>query len=245
VKQCTAPGAPANALGLWARAQLAAEGIARELAAGRIPEADRPAAARRALAIEGFGLHFLEDAFASGHVAGAWGDVATRKGTHDFYNVRGLDTATWGHDPVILHGDAAMRLAERDRAAQTVRESLERFLLAADPARLPSSPVPSFPAEGLECCHPPASLPPFDVTPGEEEELVRIVRDTPVPTRGKEDVALPRFRAEIGPFLGLAGGFRGAFQKDTSIDYADSGSPSSAGSARSISASGPGSASTR
>ncbi len=32
------------------------------------------------LALEAYGTHFLGDSFAVGHVAGCWGDVATRKG---------------------------------------------------------------------------------------------------------------------------------------------------------------------
>lgn len=218
LRQCTAAGAQANGLGLWARAQLAAEGIARELAAGRIPEADRPAAARRALALEAFALHFLEDAFAAGHVAGAWGDVATRKGTHDYYNVRGLDTSTWGRDPIVLHGDASMRPAERERAARTVREALERFLDAADPDRLPDVLPPAAPADGISCCGSGGPVPALAMQPRDEEALALILRETPIPTRGADDVALPRFRAEIGPFLGLAGGFRGAFAEDSSIE---------------------------
>ncbi len=223
LRQCTASGVRPNAIGLWARAQLAAEAAARDLAAGRVPDGERPAAARRALALEAFALHFLEDAFASGHVAGAWGDVATRKGTHDFYNVRGLDTSTWGRDPVVLHGDAAIRPAERDRAARTVREGLERFLRAADPSRLPSASSPAPPDGTLSCCGAGRNLPPLELLPAEEEDLVRILRDTAVPTRGAEDVALPRFRAEIGPFLGLAGGFRGAFAEDTTIEGSNAG----------------------
>ena len=223
LRQCTAGGVRPNAVGLWARTQLAAEAAARDLAAGRVPDANRPAAARRALALEGFALHFLEDIFASGHVAGAWGDVATRKGTHDFYNARGLDTSTWGREPVVLHGDAAMRPAERDRAARTVRASLERFLGAADPSRLPSPSSPVPPPGTLACCGAARILPPLELRPDEEADLVRILRDTAVPTRGADDVALPRFRSEIGPFLGLAGGFRGAFAQDTTIEGSNAG----------------------
>src|SRR5262249_49580184 len=55
--------------------------------------ADRPQLARRILATEAFALHFLEDTFAAGHVAGSWGDIAERKGTHDYYSEFGLDTS--------------------------------------------------------------------------------------------------------------------------------------------------------
>jgi len=48
-----------------------------------------------AFADEAFALHFLEDTYAAGHVAGTWGDASQRKGTHDFYNANGLEVRTW------------------------------------------------------------------------------------------------------------------------------------------------------
>ena len=63
----------------------------------RAPSGDAgPEAAARArliLALEAFAEHFLEDMFAAGHVAGSWGNVAERKGTHDFYNRRASRSA--------------------------------------------------------------------------------------------------------------------------------------------------------
>jgi hypothetical protein len=50
----------------------------------------REALTRAMLFDEAFALHFLEDAFAAGHVAGAWGDSSQRQGTHDFYNAAGV-----------------------------------------------------------------------------------------------------------------------------------------------------------
>jgi hypothetical protein len=41
---------------------------------------------RAAFADEAFALHFLEDSFAAGHVAGNWGSTAG-KGTHAYYSV--------------------------------------------------------------------------------------------------------------------------------------------------------------
>ena len=43
------------------------------------------------LADEAFALHFLEDGFSAGHVAGIWGNAALRKGTHDYYDEHGLE----------------------------------------------------------------------------------------------------------------------------------------------------------
>jgi hypothetical protein len=82
---------------------------------------------------EAFALHFLEDTYAAGHVAGAWGDVSQRKGTHDFYNQNGLEVFTWkGRDrTIVLMGDAHMRPQDADLAARAVRTSLEQVLDAA------------------------------------------------------------------------------------------------------------------
>ena len=70
--QSISAGAEPNGIGVWLRMHAAALRLAAELAEGKIPEAERPAKARDALALEAFGLHFLEDAFAAGHVAGCW-----------------------------------------------------------------------------------------------------------------------------------------------------------------------------
>ena len=59
------------------------------------PPQSAQALARAMLADEAFALHFMEDVFAAGHVAGTWGDVSQRKGTHDYYNESGLEVRTW------------------------------------------------------------------------------------------------------------------------------------------------------
>ena len=82
------------------------------------------------LADEAFALHFLEDTFAAGHVAGTWGDVSQRKGTHDYYNEGGLEAFTWGggsHSAVLM-GDAHMRREDAERAAGVVRDSLAQVI---------------------------------------------------------------------------------------------------------------------
>ena len=58
---------------------------------------------------EAYAIHFLQDMFAAGHVAGTWGDASQRKGTHDYYNERGLKVSTWDGDIAVLTGDAWMR----------------------------------------------------------------------------------------------------------------------------------------
>ena len=82
---------------------------------------------------EAFALHFLEDVFAAGHVAGSWGDVSQRKGTHDFYNQNGIEVFTWkGREKtIVLMGDAHMRPQDAALAAESVRKSIAQVLDAA------------------------------------------------------------------------------------------------------------------
>ena len=69
--------------------------------------------------------------FAAGHVAGTWGDASQRKGTHDYYNEKGLKSNTWNGDQIILTGDAWMRRMDAEKAAETIKISLEQLIDAA------------------------------------------------------------------------------------------------------------------
>jgi hypothetical protein len=211
-------GAELNAMGIWLYSHAMALKLAGRASAPGLSAAARGELARAALAAEFYGEHFLQDTFAAGHVAGTWGKVATRKGTHDYYNEHGLATSTWSGHPVILAGDSHMRDEDRDHAAPIARLSLEQFLDALDPA----SPVArgmalvEFPeavlSEGIETCKaeglPKTSGIRFE--PDLERSLVAILRVTPVPSVAEGLGALPRFRSEIGPFAGFTGGFQGA-----------------------------------
>ena len=175
--------------------------------------ADR-ALARAALFDEAFALHFLEDAFASGHVAGTWGDVSQRKGTHDHYNQNGLEVFTWkGRDQsIVLMGDAHMRPQDAQLAAEVVRASLEQVLdAAAGRSRgraFPHAPAGADLADGLDVCRnrtfpprPEIEMLAVQFGPFAREVLI----STPVPGLGSGLGALPRFRSEVGKFAGLAG----------------------------------------
>jgi hypothetical protein len=176
--------------------------------------AQRSALARRLAALEGFALHFLEDSFAAGHIAGSWGSPAERRGTHDYYNEHGLDTETWGHKEILLFGDGHMREGDLERAGAAVRASLEQLAEAAqadtDLHRLLASTVP--PPEIMDGT--------FDVCKAVRSpewrtpdpvivSLESVLREAPIPYRGPGYASLPRFRAEIGSFLGLASGISG------------------------------------
>ena len=122
------PGSEINAVGVYAWFHLSALQKATRLATEQLAPSQRQALARAMLADEAFALHFLEDTFAAGHVAGSWGDVSQRKGTHDYYNEAGLEVFTWDGRSIVLMGDAHMRPEDAERTAAAVRMSLEQLI---------------------------------------------------------------------------------------------------------------------
>ena len=207
-------GAEVNALGVWGRYHLSALEKATRLARETLSPEERSAIARAVLADEAFALHFLEDVFAAGHVAGTWGDVSQRKGTHDYYNASGLEVRTWqgGENTIVLMGDAHMRPEDAARAAEAVRLSLEQLLdTAAGRARktnLPYTPAAPGQPETFDVCRNDRLEPwPVGQEPAPEalELGMEVLQLTPVPSLDEGLGAMPRFRAEIGPFIGIAG----------------------------------------
>jgi hypothetical protein len=189
-------------------------GAAMILAARSDPYATGPEAsarARRILALEAFAEHFLEDMFASGHVAGSWGNVAERKGTHDFYNRQGLEVRSWDGNEKVLFGDAFLKPDGLDRAAEAVRVSLDQVLDAWTPTsavRIAVRDAPS-PEEALSGTYDVCaskSAPDWDVAASLEPWFVAVSMRMPIPFRGAGPGSLPRVHAEIGPFLGLVAG---------------------------------------
>jgi len=209
------PGAGMNGLGVWARYHLAAMRLAAELEAGRVPADKRSEVALAALASEAYGDHFLEDSFAAGHIAGTWGDLPTRKGTHDYYNVNGLDAEGWNGKPMLLFGDANMTPTDLARASASVRESFDQVLDAAAAGWALKADAEAIPldwarkVQTLGTCTddqmPDAPTIPKPLVAASAEILL----ETPRPGRKPPEGALPRFRSEIGPFLGLAAGLSG------------------------------------
>ena len=115
-------GSEINAIGVYSYFHLSALQKASRLAAEpQLAAAERAALARAMLADEAFALHFLQDVFAAGHIAGTWGDRSQRQGTHDYYNHNGLEVFTWagGSRSVVLMGDAYMRAEDAEVAART------------------------------------------------------------------------------------------------------------------------------
>src|SRR4029077_8043916 len=104
-------GAEINAVGVYTWYHLTALQQATRLAHETLSTEQRAELTRAMLADEAFALHFMEDVYAAGHLAGTWGDVSQRKGTHDYYNENGLEVTTWqgGSKTMVLLGDAHMR----------------------------------------------------------------------------------------------------------------------------------------
>lgn len=209
-----AEGSEVNALGIFLRYHLLALQQATRLAHEQLTPEARAQLARAMLADEAFALHFLEDMYAAGHVAGTWGNASQRKGTHDYYNEYGLEASTWDSaaTTIVLLGDAHMRPEDAERAASTVRISLQQLLdTAAGRTRAGILPyVPQAPGGpvNFDVCK-SNTLPAKVNGPEAKEALTQVVREvlgpTPMPNLGQGLGAMPRFRAELGPFIGVAG----------------------------------------
>jgi hypothetical protein len=204
------PTADLNALATYVWYHLRALAISTRAARGEIASDAHAQAVLSALADEAFALHFLEDSFAAGHVAGNWGKTAVRKGTHDYYSEHGLPVVTWTGKPFVALGDAYMRPEDAERAAAAVHDSLAQLLdgfAGKVVISAPDDPSPNLP-EAFDVCHQPH----FPKAAGIGDDLrttAPIVAQTPVPALGAGLGEYPRFRSELGPFIGLSTAFRG------------------------------------
>jgi hypothetical protein len=172
-------------------------------AANTTPAEQKAALALAALADEAFALHFLQDMFSAGHIAGTWGDASLRKGTHDYYNERGLEVITWEGTKRVAKGDAYMRVEDADFAAEAVKLSLQQLIDAAE-GHSPKPGVDWMKAklqpDTLDICK-NTLLPNGQL----DFDLVKdVLMKTPVPGLGSGLGELPRFRSELGLFLGVS-----------------------------------------
>ncbi len=232
------PGSEISALGVYTWFHLSAIQKATRLASEgeQLTPQARQALARAMLFDEAFALHFLEDVFAAGHVAGTWGDASQRKGTHDFYNEAGLEVFTWQGDgaSLVLMGDAHMRPEDAERASAVVRASLEQILdAAAGQPRAAGLPylrgVPGEP-DSFDVCknnklvqRPEAPQFPEGYRDAYAADLAEVLRPTPIPGLGPGLGAMPRFRSEVGPFVGLAAMLDARWLDDAFTDSDGSG----------------------
>ena len=201
------PGIEINATGLYTEFHMLALRYAALYHAA--PEAEKAELGGRALVAEGVALHFLEDSFSAGHYAATWGEAAWQKGTHDLYSTIGLTTMTWKGDLFASHGDGHMTEQDMKVAAVTVRQSLAQVASAAE-GRMPLPVEPITPSETaigtLNFCK-EEHLPPAPDQPVARSASLMVLRNTPVPAGGKDEIHPPRSRAEIGPFVGAVSGY--------------------------------------
>jgi hypothetical protein len=208
IRSCCREGSAPNLVGTYSWYHNSALKKASRLATESLTSEERVGLSRAILADEAFALHFLEDGFSAGHVAGIWGNAAIRKGTHDYYDEHGLEVTTWQGERLILTGDAYMRAEDREIAAIAVRKSLEQILeVIAGTNKIPhieNLPLGFSPdtfniakASGMPQIKPDSTL---------SSIYLPIIAITPIPALGTGLGEIPRFRSELGPFMGIAPG---------------------------------------
>ncbi|MFZ4522663.1 MAG: hypothetical protein ACOYNC_13215 [Bacteroidales bacterium] len=203
---CFKEGVEVNLVGTYKWFHASALLKAKRFSSETMTPEQRSALALSLLADEAFALHFLEDGFASGHVAGVWGNAALRKGTHDYYDERGLEVTTWQGERMILTGDAYMRDADAARAAATVLISLNQVLDAATTSHTTSlynDRIGIFNSDTFNIAR-ALTMPPRHIDPAFRDLFDQVLVTTPVPGLATGLGEIPRFRSELGPFIGFA-----------------------------------------
>ncbi|MEP7127178.1 MAG: hypothetical protein ABJE95_39960, partial [Byssovorax sp.] len=164
-----------------------------------------------ALTAEAFSLHFLEDAFSSGHFVGSWGSGSERFGTHDYYARHGVLARLFrGGDEYVAHGDLFLTDEDERRASFAAAESLGQVLRAmvpgaateAESARDLAELGRVTPTRSFDSCH--GDQIPVGLDDLESSRLAAVVGSLPMP--GLRDPEMPRFRAEYGLFFGVSVG---------------------------------------
>jgi hypothetical protein len=198
------PGAELNAVGTYTFYHERALAAAARIAEGHLSPEVHAKAALAALADEAFALHFLEDSFASGHVAGNWGNSAIRMGTHDYYSGHGVEVTTWNGTRFVALGDAYLGPEDKKRVATAVRDSLAQLTsaLAGKSGALPDNSEKIQPDTFNVCQEKRFSSAVIDE--GQVGALLPIIKQTPIPALGDVPGQLPRFRSEIGTFVGVS-----------------------------------------
>jgi hypothetical protein len=212
VRLALGPKADMNAAATYVWFHLRALALASRVGRGGLTPEVHAQAVRAALADEAFALHFLQDSFAAGHVTGTRGNAAVRKGTHDYYNEHGVSLVNWKGDHFVAVGDAYMRPEDAERAAAAARDSLAQ-LIDAFTGKLTLSVTDDLAGagpDGFDVCH-QTRFPQSAGNMADIQMLAPILRQTPVPTLGPGLGELPRFRAELGPFIGISTALRAGF----------------------------------
>jgi hypothetical protein len=223
------PGSELNAMGVYVWYHITALQKASRLAnEPQLTQKQRQTLTRSMLADEAFALHFLEDIFAAGHVAGTRGIVSQRLGTHNYYNQHGLETYTWNREkyPIVLMGDAHMRKQDAEIAAKTISTSLRQvidFAVGRDTGYTqPYAPfAPSEPHDFNVCTQNQFPQQPPKGTGGKKYDapITEAIINTPMPGLGEGLGELPRFRSEVGPFIGLSAALDARFNSGGYLDF--------------------------
>lgn len=205
--RCFDKGAEMNAVAAYGWYHYSALLKARRYAQETMSDEARSALALAILADEAYAQHFLEDLFAAGHSATTRGSSAVRKGTHDYYNEFGFETSLWNGKPVVLLGDVYMRPEDAQISAEAVKKSLEQVLDACVGTGIAANltakePVPAAPDSMQSGKW--YTLPERRYDPNFYESLKQVIPGTPMPGLAEGYGELPRFRAELGPFVGIA-----------------------------------------
>ncbi len=207
-----AEGAPLNALGVYIIYHHLALYKASYFASAALTDEEKTRLVLSALADEAFALHFLEDFTASGHAAGVWGEPSQKKGSHDYYNEKGIQTTTWSGEPLIIVGDAWIRNEDIEMTSVIIKMSLEQVLDAfAGSIRVNSAPI-----DGVDPFSPgDFNISKVDFMPALKVDstvmamAIPVLMLTPVPALNQGLGELPRFRSELGFFIGLAASMTG------------------------------------
>ena len=207
--ECMKEGGDLNSLGAYAWFHTIALLKASEYSRLDPEHSQRSSLILSAMADEAFALHFLEDAFASGHITGSWGNSALKKGTHDYYNEKGLKVATWDGRKMVVMDDAYMSPEDADNASNTVKFSLEQLISAAE-GKIELIPgiyqsVTSAPDTFNVCRN---NYMPDGV---QDYSLYKTIpMSTPLSGLAPRVGSLPRFRSEMGFFLGASTSINGS-----------------------------------
>jgi hypothetical protein len=198
------PEAELNAVGTYTFYHERALAAAARIAEGHLSPEAHAKAAQAALADEAFALHFLEDSFASGHVAGNWGNSAIRLGTHDYYSEHGVEVTNWNGTRFVALGDAYLRPEDAKRVATAVRDSLAQLAGAlAGKSGVPTDNSENVQPDTFNVCQ-EKRFSSAVIDKDQVSELLPIIRQTPIPALGDVPGQLPRFRSEIGTFVGVS-----------------------------------------
>ena len=213
-------GSEISAIGVYSYFHLSALQKASRLAAEpQLAPAERAALARSMLADEAFALHFLQDVFAAGHIGGNLGrSLAAARHARLLQPQRpgslhlGRRQQVRGADGRRLHarggcpGARPRRCEPVSSRCWTSRPAGPAGRRLRTRRRHPRRPMPSTSAATTSCRRANRTL---RALPQQRPFFAATLEQTPVPGLGPGFGAMPRFRSEVGPFIGLAGSIDG------------------------------------